>query len=458
MYRAHIHECAMPNPVMRKCFLLTLVNTSAFAAVTAQRVQECAGADAQLYLAQAPLSHGLAPLLGDLPTPPALRCVDIRVVNLWMNNTPSTSSLHYDPQHNLLCVIVGSKRVRLWPPVCTPLLHPFSAFGESPNHSTLTDLGASDALAAATSLAERKGGRYFEVQLAAGDALLIPAGWWHLVRSQARTVAINYWWPASDQLLAARSDSHLIDKVHGGARCGLRHMHVFFERQHARAAAETLLHASLTRCRQRVLCRSGCGNARGIQPQVNTCVVRRLRIAVLCMQTYMTQPPVADSTDEQQNLRQMQGDAMALLLCDDATESVALLCSCAKDNAQAVRHWLHSGMSSLCAECFTLLMEGGWAVLAAGSDAGASSAANAWLKEPDWAWFDQVRAQCAPCDSGPPVETLREAQGVTECNAVNMLFARVYAVADADVVAQSLSERKEALRASAANAAPSLRT
>ena len=28
----------------------------------------------------------------------------------------------------------------------------------------------------------------------AGDALLIPEGWWHQVDSQAGTLAVNFWW------------------------------------------------------------------------------------------------------------------------------------------------------------------------------------------------------------------------------------------------------------------------
>lgn len=38
-------------------------------------------------------------------------------INLWMNNAESRSSTHYDPHHNLLCVVAGCKRGRyffLW--------------------------------------------------------------------------------------------------------------------------------------------------------------------------------------------------------------------------------------------------------------------------------------------------------------------------------------------------------
>ena len=35
-----------------------------------------------------------------------------------------SSSLHYDPNENLLCVVCGSKIVRLYPPAVTPFLYP----------------------------------------------------------------------------------------------------------------------------------------------------------------------------------------------------------------------------------------------------------------------------------------------------------------------------------------------
>lgn len=49
----------------------------------------------------------------------------------------SRSSLHYDPYHNLLCMVTGSKRVRCMSPATTQWLYPQPLYGESPNHSAV---------------------------------------------------------------------------------------------------------------------------------------------------------------------------------------------------------------------------------------------------------------------------------------------------------------------------------
>lgn len=49
----------------------------------------------------------------------------------------SRSSLHYDPFHNLLCVVAGSKHVRCMSPAATQWLYPHPLYGESANHSAV---------------------------------------------------------------------------------------------------------------------------------------------------------------------------------------------------------------------------------------------------------------------------------------------------------------------------------
>ena len=48
-----------------------------------------------------------------------------------------SSSLHYDPYENLLCVVCGSKTVHCFSPKATPRLYPLPVWGESSNHSSV---------------------------------------------------------------------------------------------------------------------------------------------------------------------------------------------------------------------------------------------------------------------------------------------------------------------------------
>jgi len=85
------------------------------------------------YLAQAEMfsSSGpqrarapLAPLLEDIILPSALTGDIVSSINLWMSAGPTASSTHYDPYHNLLCVITGRKAVTLYSPAASAGLYP----------------------------------------------------------------------------------------------------------------------------------------------------------------------------------------------------------------------------------------------------------------------------------------------------------------------------------------------
>lgn len=46
--------------------------------------------------------------------PPILGAKDLSSINLWMNNVQSRSSTHYDPHHNLLCIVSGRKQGKVY--------------------------------------------------------------------------------------------------------------------------------------------------------------------------------------------------------------------------------------------------------------------------------------------------------------------------------------------------------
>ncbi|CAL5206976.1 unnamed protein product [Lathyrus oleraceus] len=152
----------------------------------------------QIYLAQVPIMNRdreekvqLGTLREDIQLPPILGAKELSSINLWMNNAQSRSSTHYDPLHNLLCIVSGRKQVVLWPPSASPSLYPMPIYGEASNHSLVAlenpDYSIYPRAECSMEFAQK-------VVLEAGDALFIPEGWFHQVDSDDLTIAINLWW------------------------------------------------------------------------------------------------------------------------------------------------------------------------------------------------------------------------------------------------------------------------
>nr|XP_017186999.2 uncharacterized protein LOC103432306 isoform X2 [Malus domestica] len=152
----------------------------------------------QIYLAQVPIINTeteervqLGSLREDIQTPVFLEDKVLVAINLWMNNAQARSSTHYDPHHNLLCVVSGCKQVVLWPPSASSMLYPMPIYGEASNHSfvPLENPNFSNYPRAQCLMEHSQ-----KVILQAGDALFIPEGWFHQVDSDDLTIAVNFWW------------------------------------------------------------------------------------------------------------------------------------------------------------------------------------------------------------------------------------------------------------------------
>lgn len=155
----------------------------------------------RFYLAQCPISardssaNSLVPgplhaLLQDIHVPHLLSSISLSQINLWANMShPARSSLHYDPYCNLLCLVTGSKTIRLLPPSATCFLPARPAYHDSANHAEADLWGPGN-----ESLRDLDP---IEISLDPGNVLFIPEGWWHQVESSAGTMAVNFWWESA---------------------------------------------------------------------------------------------------------------------------------------------------------------------------------------------------------------------------------------------------------------------
>ncbi|KAL1832809.1 hypothetical protein DCAR_0102830 [Daucus carota subsp. sativus] len=172
----------------------------------------------QVYLAQVSIMNTeheervqLPTLREDIKLPEFLEAKSLASINLWMNSARARSSTHYDPHHNVLCVVSGCKQVCLWPPSASPCLYPMPLHGEASNHSAVA-LGKADLSVHPRAETSEKISQ--KVTIHAGDALFIPEGWFHQVDSDCLTMAVNFWWRSEVMLaMSEHMDSYYMRRI-----------------------------------------------------------------------------------------------------------------------------------------------------------------------------------------------------------------------------------------------------
>ena len=159
-----------------------------------------------VYLAQHTLFDQLPGLRQHFSEPGIVRGRVTRT-NAWIGSANTVTPCHYDSYDGLLVQVVGVKHVRLYAPSDTPFLYPTStpwtAQRRWPTDSTaspaapgavgrgtvsLVDVAAPDA--ARFPLFQRA--TCVEAWIQPGDALFIPAGWWHWVHAVSRSISISF--------------------------------------------------------------------------------------------------------------------------------------------------------------------------------------------------------------------------------------------------------------------------
>ena len=112
---------------------------------------------------------------------------------IWIGNA-ITVQTHFDLNENIACVVAGRRRFTLFPPdqignlYVGPLDFTLSGPPVSMVDVAAPDLARFPRFAAAQAAAQA-------AELAPGDAIYIPYGWWHNVQSLERfNILVNYWW------------------------------------------------------------------------------------------------------------------------------------------------------------------------------------------------------------------------------------------------------------------------
>jgi Cupin-like domain len=121
---------------------------------------------------------------------PLLQDVEPRV---WIGNAVIVAA-HHDPSENIACVVAGRRRFTLLPPEQVSNLY-VGPYELTPAGATISmvDFDAPD-YQRHPKFAEALEAACF-ADLEPGDAIFIPYGWWHHVRSIERmNMLVNYWW------------------------------------------------------------------------------------------------------------------------------------------------------------------------------------------------------------------------------------------------------------------------
>jgi hypothetical protein len=142
------------------------------------------------YIQQSNLSD-FAQLAADVQLPYLLdNTKKVAGTNLWFGGRGCKSPLHHDSRDNFLVQIFGRKRLMLIPASCSPLLYP--AIGQALPHCSMVNVFDPDF----TKYPEyaRAYRHSMSVELGPGDAVFIPAKWWHAVETTAVSASVNFWW------------------------------------------------------------------------------------------------------------------------------------------------------------------------------------------------------------------------------------------------------------------------
>ncbi|BES87860.1 Cupin superfamily protein [Nesidiocoris tenuis] len=109
-------------------------------------------------------------------------------INAWFGPANTLTPLHHDPKYNLLCQVIGKKRVLLYSPDDSEYLHPHM-------ETVLNNTAQVDPLNPDyEKFPTFKKAVTHYCQLGPGEILFIPPKWWHHVESLDVSFSVSFWW------------------------------------------------------------------------------------------------------------------------------------------------------------------------------------------------------------------------------------------------------------------------
>lgn len=147
------------------------------------------------YIAQHALLDQVRSLAADVMTPDIALCGPKGQVmrQMFFGPVGTVTPLHYDPDDNVFCQIVGAKYLRLYPPSETARL--YAREGSLPNNSMVEPpdiLLGENSGAYCDSFPKFVDAKYVETVLEPSDLLYIPLGWWHFVKSLSTSISVAF--------------------------------------------------------------------------------------------------------------------------------------------------------------------------------------------------------------------------------------------------------------------------
>ncbi len=149
----------------------------------------------RIYVAQTSIAALPSQMREDLPVPDLVTRAgkgDVYDASIWMGISPTYTPLHFDPNPNLFVQLAGHKTVRLLPPDIghTLFVRVQNSLGKTSSakfrgeemmqgeEARLFD----DIIWNDETHGDKVASMGYEAQLAQGDGLFIPRGWWHSVK------------------------------------------------------------------------------------------------------------------------------------------------------------------------------------------------------------------------------------------------------------------------------------